>query len=199
MADSPVALATHGTSVVVTRVLVFCISAFLAAISGALFGGVVHTVTSSDFTSFSSLTFLALLVIMPGREPWYAFGAGFALVVLPSWISTGATVGDWLNVLFGVAAVQVALGFAPRNERLHRLPRPHRRPPSAPVTTSPSPGGSGPGRRGSWVTPRRLPAGPPTGLAPRQPAPAGTVRRPPLASTWRTSRYGSAAMSRSTT
>ncbi len=121
MADSPVALATHGTSVVVTRVLVFCVSAFLAAISGALFGGVVHTVTSSDFTSFSSLTLLALLVIMPGREPWYAFAGGFALVVLPSWISTGATVSDWLNVLFGVAAVQVALGFTPANKRLHRF------------------------------------------------------------------------------
>ena len=121
MADSPVALATHGTSVMVTRVLVFCVSAFLAAISGALFGGVVHTVTSSDFAAFSSLTLLALLVIIPGREPWYAFGAGFALVIIPSWISTGATVNDWLNVLFGVAAVQVALGFTPRNERLHRF------------------------------------------------------------------------------
>ena len=31
MADSPVALATHGTSVMVTRVLVFCLAAFLAA------------------------------------------------------------------------------------------------------------------------------------------------------------------------
>jgi ABC-type branched-subunit amino acid transport system ATPase component/branched-subunit amino acid ABC-type transport system permease component len=121
LADSPVALATHGTSVVVTRVLVFCISAFLAAISGAVFGGVVHTVTSTDFASFSSLTFLALLVIVPGREPWYAFGAAFALVVLPSWISTGATVQDWLNVLFGVAAVQVALGFVPRSQRLQAL------------------------------------------------------------------------------
>jgi ABC-type branched-subunit amino acid transport system ATPase component/ABC-type branched-subunit amino acid transport system permease subunit len=121
MADSPVALATHGTSVVVTRVLVFCVAAFLAAVSGALFGGVVHTVTSSDFTAFSSLTLLALLVIMPGREPWYAFGAGFALVVIPSWISSGATVGDWLNVLFGASAVLVAMGFTPRNQRLHQF------------------------------------------------------------------------------
>src|SRR5208282_69018 len=62
---------------------------------------------------------LALLVIMPGREPWYAFAAGFALVIIPSWISTGGTVGDWLNVLFGAAAVQVAIGLVPRNERLH--------------------------------------------------------------------------------
>src|SRR5260370_24138432 len=73
MADSPVALATHGTSVMVTPALVFCASAFLAAISGALFGGVVHTVTSSDFSAFSSLTLLALLVLIPGQEPWPAF------------------------------------------------------------------------------------------------------------------------------
>jgi ABC-type branched-subunit amino acid transport system ATPase component/branched-subunit amino acid ABC-type transport system permease component len=138
MADSPVALATHGTSVLVTRVLVFCIAAFLAGLSGALFGGVVHTVTSSDFAAFSSLTLLALLVIMPGREPWYAFGAGFALVIIPSWISTGGTVDDWLNVLFGAAAVQVAIGLVPRNERLHHfLDRIGGRRPG-PATASPS-------------------------------------------------------------
>jgi ABC-type branched-subunit amino acid transport system ATPase component/branched-subunit amino acid ABC-type transport system permease component len=155
LADSPVALATHGTSVVVTRVLVFCIAAFLAGISGALFGGVVHTVTSTDFASFSSLTLLALLVIMPGREPWYAFGAGFALVIIPSWISTGGTVGDWLNVLFGVAAVQVAIGLVPRNERLHGfLDRigGRRRPPAtaSPATASPT------------VEPRKAPKTPET-------------------------------------
>ena len=146
MADSPVALATQGTSVVVTRVLVFCVAAFLAAVSGALFGGVVHTVTSSDFTAFSSLTLLALLVVIPGREPWYAFGAGFALVIVPSWISTGTTVGNWLNVLFGAAAVQVAVGLTPRNQRLHRfLDRIGGR--RRPVTASPSPEPPGaPGR-----------------------------------------------------
>jgi len=166
LADSPVALATHGTSVVVTRVLVFCIAAFLAAVSGALFGGVVHTVTSSDFTAFSSLTLLALLVMMLGREPWYAFGAGFALVIIPSWISTGGTVGDWLNVLFGASAVQVAIGFAPRNERLHRFldriggrrrppaaASPSQEPAEAPVPAAPAPAGqprSGQHRSGQY-------------------------------------------------
>ena len=42
-------------------------------------------------------------------------------MIVPSWISTGGTVGDWLNVLFGVAAVQVAIGLVPRNERLHHF------------------------------------------------------------------------------
>ena len=192
MADSPVALATHGTSVMVTRVLVFCVSAFLAAISGALFGGVVHTVTSSDFAAFSSLTLLALLVIIPGREPWYAFGAGFALVIIPSWISTGATVNDWLNVLFGVAAVQVALGFTPRNERLHRFldriggrrrwrqrarpkdPRRGRRPPR-PLRCQPT---------GQAPRSLRRSLRPPTGRAPRRrdgPWPGGPARGPPPA------------------
>jgi len=163
LADSPVALATHGTSVLVTRVLVFCIAAFLAGLSGALFGGVVHTVTSSDFTSFSSLTLLALLVIMPGREPWYAFSAGFALVIIPSWISTGGTVGDWLNVLFGVAAVQVAIGLVPRNERLHAfLDRiGGRRPPATP---SPSPATASP--------PRKAPEPAAASAPPATPAPA---------------------------
>ena len=194
MADSPVALATHGTSVVVTRVLVFCIAAFLAGLSGALFGGVVHTVTSSDFTAFSSLTLLALLVIMPGREPWYAFAAGFALVIIPSWISTGGTVGDWLNVLFGAAAVQVAIGLVPRNERLHgfldRIGGRRRR-----------------RRRARSQNPRRLrgrqflrpPSMPPMGRAPRSGGPARTVKRRPSALTWRTSRCGTEGTSRSTT
>src|SRR5439155_3441582 len=40
MADSPVALSTGGMNVTVLRVLVFCISAFLAGLGGALLGPV---------------------------------------------------------------------------------------------------------------------------------------------------------------
>jgi ABC-type branched-subunit amino acid transport system ATPase component/branched-subunit amino acid ABC-type transport system permease component len=199
MADSPVALATQGTSVVVTRLLVFCLAAFLAGISGALFGGVVHTVTSGDFTSFSSLTLLALLVIMPGREPWYAFAAGFALVVIPSWLSTGATVGDWLNVLFGVAAVQIALGFAPRNYRLHtfldriggrrraRITSPITPAAAAPVTAAgpggagePGPGAPAAGRAGVAVNGFDGTAPPAAGIsAPSTPGAAAPLREAP--------------------
>ena len=180
MADSPVALATHGTSVVVTRVLVFCIAAFLAAVSGALFGGVVHTVTSSDFTAFGSLTLLALLIIMPGREPWYAFGAGFALVIIPSWISTGAAVGDWLNVLFGASSVLVATGFVARNDRLHRLldriGGRGRAPPGQRLRSPRSPGRARwrPDHPGHRPLPRWCPLRPVPGrAAPGGPAPGG--------------------------
>src|SRR5262249_45026095 len=46
-ADSPVALQTSGTSVNVTRVMVFCISAFMAAVGGAL-AAVGQTTVSAD-------------------------------------------------------------------------------------------------------------------------------------------------------
>jgi ABC-type branched-subunit amino acid transport system ATPase component/branched-subunit amino acid ABC-type transport system permease component len=184
MADSPVALATHGTSVMVTRVLVFCLAAFLAAVSGGLFGGVVYSVTSSDFTSFSSLILLALLVMMPGREPWYAFGAGFALVVLPSWISTGAVVDDWFNVVFGAVAVQVALGLAPRSERLHAFldriggRRASVTGPVPPATAVPGPAAAPATQVAGTAVPATAAAGqaasaPPAAVRASRPAPAG--------------------------
>jgi len=88
LADSPMALATHGASVNITRVLVFCISAFLAALYGGLFGGAVTSVTAASFTSFSSLTLLAVLTLAIGGAPWYAFFAAAALVIPGAYISS---------------------------------------------------------------------------------------------------------------
>ncbi len=76
MSDSPLALETHGTTVNVARVLVFCISSFLAAISGALGASLFHFAVGSDFDSFSSLTLVALIVILVTGAPWYAVLGG---------------------------------------------------------------------------------------------------------------------------
>jgi ABC-type branched-subunit amino acid transport system ATPase component/branched-subunit amino acid ABC-type transport system permease component len=110
LGDSPVALSTHGASVNTTRVLVFCISAFLAALYGGLYGGAVTAVTGSDssFLPFSSLIVVAVLTIMPGGEPWYAFFAAAAMIIPPAYI-TNANVTNWLNVVFGVSAVLVSM------------------------------------------------------------------------------------------
>ena len=68
LADSPVALATHGTNVRVTRVLVFCISAFIAGIAGALFAAQAGSITGIGFGPFASLTWLTVLALAgPGR------------------------------------------------------------------------------------------------------------------------------------
>jgi ABC-type branched-subunit amino acid transport system ATPase component/branched-subunit amino acid ABC-type transport system permease component len=108
MADAPLALNTLGTSVNVTRVLVFCISAFLAAISGALMASSATAISGASFPSFASLTLVVLLALIPGRVPWYAFGGAFSLFVVPSFFS-GININDYLTVLFGIAAIHAAL------------------------------------------------------------------------------------------
>ena len=112
LADSPTALATHGASVNTTRVIVFCISAFMAAIYGGLYSGAITSVTSTSFTSFSSLTLLAVLTLSIGGEPWYAFFAAAALVIPGAYIHS-ANVTNWLSVIFGVSAVGVSMTGGP--------------------------------------------------------------------------------------
>ncbi|WP_234293584.1 branched-chain amino acid ABC transporter permease, partial [Nocardia jinanensis] len=75
MADSPVAIATSGLDLRVTRVLVFCISAFFASVAGALLGVLLTTATAESYPSFQSLVLLAVLALAPFGAPWYAFVA----------------------------------------------------------------------------------------------------------------------------
>jgi ABC-type branched-subunit amino acid transport system ATPase component/branched-subunit amino acid ABC-type transport system permease component len=110
IAESPTALSTSGTSVNVTRVLVFCLSAYIAAIAGALIGMVVTTVNGESYDPLISLTILAVIMIITGGEPWNAVLAAAGLTLIPSYVSS-ATTPTWLQVGFGVAAILAALGL----------------------------------------------------------------------------------------
>jgi ABC-type branched-subunit amino acid transport system permease subunit len=91
-------------------VIVFCISAFLAGISGALFGGIFRTAGQSSFTFFNSLILLAIMAIT----------ATF-LRTLPAAILAAIlyqVVGGYINsprftliepLLFGIGALVAAL------------------------------------------------------------------------------------------
>ena len=113
LGDSPVAVSTLGLSTNVTRVIVFCIAAFFAAVAGILYGGLVNFATASDryYQSFTSLILLAVLALAPFREPWYAVFAGLTAVI-PGYL-TGADTTYWLNVIFGLFAILVALQGGP--------------------------------------------------------------------------------------
>jgi len=113
LSDSPLAVATMGLSTNTTRVIVFCISAFFAAISGVLYAASIHFAVSSDihFDPFYSLTLLAVLALAPFAEPWYAI-FGLIAAVIPGYL-TSTNVTWWLNVIFGVSAVAVALQCGP--------------------------------------------------------------------------------------
>ncbi|WP_236795459.1 branched-chain amino acid ABC transporter permease/ATP-binding protein [Amycolatopsis sp. GM8] len=116
MGDSPVAVASTGLSTNVTRVLVFCISAFFAGIAGILYGGSINIITGNEayYSSFNSLVLIAVLTIAPfSAIPWYALFAGVTIVI-PGYITAEET-PYWLNVVFGFFAVLVASHGGPRS------------------------------------------------------------------------------------
>jgi ABC-type branched-subunit amino acid transport system ATPase component/branched-subunit amino acid ABC-type transport system permease component len=113
MADSPLALTTNGTNIAITQVIVFSMSAFLAAIAGALYGVTSALTTSFNFQPITSLTLLALVVIVPGRAPWYALLAAAGFVLVPVYVSNG-NVAEYLQIFFGLNAMFYAIIGPPK-------------------------------------------------------------------------------------
>ncbi|MCU1692670.1 MAG: putative Sulfate-transporting ATPase [Frankiales bacterium] len=112
MSDSPVALSTLGTGVNSVRVLVFCLSAFMAGIAGALFGGLTQSINGTGFSFFASLTWLTILVISgaPFRYaplPTAVLG-GINIAVLPAYLTNEKLLAI-LPAVFGLAAVANAV------------------------------------------------------------------------------------------
>jgi ABC-type branched-subunit amino acid transport system ATPase component/branched-subunit amino acid ABC-type transport system permease component len=101
MGDSPVALDTYGVNVNVIRVLVFCISAFVAAIAGALTASVDTYAIGDNFPSFSSLTIVTIVLVVVVGDPWYAFIAAAGLAIIPVYL----TGGNVTNIILAVAAI----------------------------------------------------------------------------------------------
>jgi len=122
LADSPMAVATSGAEVNVTRLLVFCLSAFLAAVGGALAAVAQSTVNGDSYQPLTSLVFFVLIIIVFGGEPWNAVMASALVYLVPSYVSS-ANVTRWTQLLFGVAAVTVAMLPA----RAREVPQPARR------------------------------------------------------------------------
>jgi ABC-type branched-subunit amino acid transport system ATPase component/ABC-type branched-subunit amino acid transport system permease subunit len=108
VSDTPVAISTLGLNLRVTRVLVFCVSAFFAAVAGVLLGVQLTTATADSYPSFQSLVLVAVLALAPFGAPWYAFFAAAGLAVVPIYL-TDANATNWLNVAFGAFAVLVAM------------------------------------------------------------------------------------------
>lgn len=113
LADSPLALQTNGANVNITRVIVFCISAFLAGISGALVSQLAGTVTADSYQPLDSLILIAVLAVVSRRTIPAALLASGAFIVVPAYINN-ATLSEYLPLLFGVAAILAALSTSDR-------------------------------------------------------------------------------------
>ena len=122
MSDSSTALATSGATVDVTRVLMFCIASFLAAVGGALAAVGQQTVSADSYQPFTSLIYLVVVVTFAAEQLWGAALSSAALILVPSYVS-GADTPTYLQLVFGLAA----LGLALAPEGVLRVPGPLRR------------------------------------------------------------------------
>lgn len=109
MAGSSVAAATLGLNTHVTRSIAFCLSGFFAGVGGILYGSAVHFSVFGEprYSALYSLVLIAVLAVAPMREPWYALVAIVAVVIPAYWQNENAV--SWLNAIFGIAAVLVAV------------------------------------------------------------------------------------------
>jgi ABC-type branched-subunit amino acid transport system ATPase component/branched-subunit amino acid ABC-type transport system permease component len=119
-ADSSVALQTVGTSVNVTRVMVFCISAFMAAIGGALAAVGQFTISADSYQPITSLEYFVVIIVVGRAMPWNAMIAAAALFLLPSYLSSSQTLATWIQLLAGLGAI----GYAIAPAAAHGVPLP---------------------------------------------------------------------------
>ncbi|MBA3741358.1 ABC transporter permease [Sporichthya sp.] len=107
MADSPLALTTLGLDVNVSKVIIFCISGFLAGISGACFASLFGAVNQDSFNYVQSLILLAVLAISGRTTVLASVVASALMVVVPAYIGD-ADLNLALQISFGLAAIIAA-------------------------------------------------------------------------------------------
>jgi len=108
LGDSPVALEAQGTSIDITRVVVFFLSATFAGIGGALLVSQLRFLLAGPFDSTASLTVFVLILALRITEPLASLAAAAAFAVIPSFLHPRASVW-WLDVGFGAVALIAAL------------------------------------------------------------------------------------------
>lgn len=121
LADGPVALSVLGTATNVTKVLVFCISAFLAGIAGGLFAALGGSVSGVAYSPLQSLLWLAVLALGGRGLIGTAVVAALAFAVLPAY--GDARLADYQPLMFGTAAIAAALLGSGRLRLRERLDR----------------------------------------------------------------------------
>lgn len=124
LSDSPVALDAHGASTRLTRLLVFCISAGMAAVGGILIAGVTESAGGALTGPYGYFNSLALLVVLafcrrlPILSPLLAALVFEVLKVYPPF--SGAFFVRYEGVGFGALAIVVAVAPSITGMRVSR-------------------------------------------------------------------------------
>jgi branched-subunit amino acid ABC-type transport system permease component len=107
LADSPTAVESLGINPTASRVLVFCLSGFLAAIAGGLLGSLTRSVSPASFDFTQSLVWVTVLVAAGASTFGGSVLAAVLFVAVPSFI-TSSNVLEYQPVFFGLAAIALA-------------------------------------------------------------------------------------------
>ena len=105
-------LATHGLGVNVTRLIVFCVSAFFAGIAGALAVAQYGTASTAPYGPVSSLLYVAVLAMCGTRLLRSSVLAAALLSIVPGYLGSFDT--NRQMFAFGVIAVAAAVLIAKR-------------------------------------------------------------------------------------
>ena len=104
MADAPAAVNAHGANTNVSKFLVFCVSAFLAGIGGAIITPVTGSINVLSYHPIVSLVLVAVLFIA-GSHPIRAAAIAAAMhVLLPGYI-TSNEIQPYIPISFGALAI----------------------------------------------------------------------------------------------
>ncbi|MFZ2175900.1 MAG: branched-chain amino acid ABC transporter permease/ATP-binding protein [Rhodococcus sp. (in: high G+C Gram-positive bacteria)] len=106
--QSPRAAEANGVPAAVTRVLIFCITAFLAAIGGALAASAQQSISADSYAPIISLTVFVIIVLNGPAVPWNAVLAAAAYTLIPSYFPS-TEVGTYLQLLFGLSAIALVV------------------------------------------------------------------------------------------
>lgn len=113
VAENPTLLVTNGLSVNMTKLLVFCLSAFFAAIGGGLLVTQFGAVSGEGFGPLQSLILVAVLGICGTALLRSSMIAATLMVIVPGYVSSFGQDGQLL--LFGLAAVVAGLALGNRS------------------------------------------------------------------------------------
>ncbi len=120
MRDSSVAAAGTGQSLARLKLIVFSLSALIAGIGGAMIAGTINRASPTDYLTFLSLIFLAVVVVGGVRTPTGALVGAALFVLTPELLPAffewlGGSIGvefqnaqELRNVFFGAAAIGLA-------------------------------------------------------------------------------------------
>jgi ABC-type branched-subunit amino acid transport system permease subunit len=108
LGESPEALTVNGANANITRVIVFCLSSFLAGISGAVAVSITGFSGAPDFQYLNSLIVLAVLVICGKRSLVASSLAALLYIVVPGYI-TNPSITKYEPIFFGGLALAIAV------------------------------------------------------------------------------------------